>query len=85
MHILDIISVVSDQIKSIFFHERSASHGTSLEYHQQGNQRNLKIHFFLDLGGLEGGQGKNLCFGYPEIIGDQMRYWLNKSETKRGE
>ena len=26
-----------------------------------------------------------LCFGYPEIIGKQMRYLRNKSETKRGE
>ena len=30
----------------------------------------------------ERGQGKNvrgkkICFGYPEIIGDQMRHWLN--------
>ena len=26
-----------------------------------------------------------LCFGYPEIIGDQMRYLRNKYETKVGE
>ena len=25
------------------------------------------------------------CFGYPEIIGDQMRYLRNKFETKVGE
>ena len=39
----------------------SASHGASLEYHQQGNQS------------LEGGQGNS--FGYPEFIGDQMRHY----------
>ena len=26
-----------------------------------------------------------ICFGYPEIIGDQMRYLRNKFETKVGE
>ena len=49
-HVLDVFSVLSDRIKSIPFHERSASHGTSLEYQQQGNRSNLKIH----LGGLKG-------------------------------
>ena len=29
--------------------------------------------------------GKKLCFGYPEIIGDQMRYLRNKFEPKVGE
>ena len=30
-------------------------------------------------GGGQGGKiwGKKMCFGYPEIIGEQMRYWLN--------
>ena len=40
------LQVLSSRIKPIPFHERSASHGTSLEYHQQGNRSNLKIHFF---------------------------------------
>ena len=36
----------------------------------------------VQLGGLGGTLGKTiqekkLCFGYPEIIGDQMRHWLN--------
>ena len=79
-HVLDVFSVLSDRIKSIPFHERSASHGTNLEYHQQGNRSTLKINF-LDLGVLKGGQGKNfgkkICFGYHEIIDDQMRHWLN--------
>ena len=43
-----------------------------------------------DLGGLEGTLGQKfreffLCFGYPEIIGDQMRYLRNKFEIKVGE
>ena len=45
---------------------------------------------FQTYGGLEGTLGKKfrekkLCFGYPEIIGDQMRYLRNKFETKVGE
>ena len=46
LHVLDVFSVLSNHIKPIPFHERSVSHGTSLEYHQQGNRSNLKIHFF---------------------------------------
>ena len=53
-HVLDVFSVLSDRIKSIPFHERPASHGTSLEYHQQGNRSNLKIHFFRLRGVLRG-------------------------------
>ena len=76
-HILYVLSVLSDWIKPISFHERSASCCTTLEYHQQGNHSNLKIHFFS----LRWGQGKTfrgekICFGYPEIIGYQMRHWL---------
>ena len=89
-HVLDVFSVLSVRIKSIPFHERPASHDTHLEYQQQGNRSNLKIHFFLDLGGSLGGLrkrcwGEKICFGYPEIIGQQIRYLLNYSETKRGE
>lgn len=76
-HVLDVFSLLSDQIKPIPFHERSAYHGTTLEYHQQGDRSNLKIHFFR----IEEGQGnlfwrKKICFGYTEIIDDQMWYWL---------
>ena len=53
-HVLDIFSALSNRIKLIPFHERSASHGTSLEYHQQGSRSNLKIHFFRLRGVLRG-------------------------------
>ena len=36
------LPVLSDQINLIPFHEQSASHGTSLEYHQQGNRNKLE-------------------------------------------
>ena len=49
LHVLDIFSVLSNQIKSTLFLELSASHSTSLEYHQQGNRSNLKIHSFKSL------------------------------------
>ena len=83
-------SILSGRINSIPFHERPVSQDTSLEYQQQGNRSNLKIHFFSLRGGIEGTLGnffreKKLCFGYPEIIGDQMRYLRNKFETKVGE
>ena len=67
-HVLYVFSVLSTRINLILFHERSASHGISLEYHQQGNRSNLKINFFRLRGGLEGGQGyfvfgrKKICF-----------------------
>ena len=85
-YVLDVYLVLSDRIILIPFHEQSASYGTSLEYHQQGNQSNLKIHFFRLRGVLGGTLGKKiretkLCFGYP----DQMRYLRNKFETKVGE
>ena len=53
-HVLDVFSVLSDRIKSIPFHERSASHGTTLEYHQQGNRSNLKIHFLMAQSDFQG-------------------------------
>ena len=42
------------------------------------------------MGGLEGTLGdfiweNKLCFGYTEMIGDQMRYLRNTFETKVGE
>ena len=45
-HVLDVFSVLSNRIKLIPFHERPASQDTRLEYQQQGNRSNLKIHFF---------------------------------------
>ena len=60
-HVLDVFALLSDRIKPIPFHERSSSHGTSLEYNQQqGNHSNLKIRLFRLRGGLGGTLG--ICF-----------------------
>ena len=79
-HVLDVFSLMSNRINPIPFHERPASQDTRLEYQQQGNRSNLKIHFFrlrrVFREVKETFSGKKICFGYTEIIGDQMRYLL---------
>ena len=77
-----VFSVLSNRIKLIAFYERPASQNTHLKYQQQGNRSNVKINFFRIRGVL--GEVKLICFGkheiwfgYLEIIGEQMRYWLN--------
>ena len=76
-HVLDIFSVLSDRNILIPFHERPVSQKTRLEYQQQGYRSNLKIHFFRLMGSLWKFclVQKNI-FGFPEIIGQQMRYLL---------
>ena len=64
---MDVFSALSDLINLIPFHERPASQDTRLEYQQQGNWNNLKIHF----GGLSGLEGvkENLCWIKQYVFG----------------
>ena len=45
-HVLDVFSGLGDRIEQIFVWEGHASWYTCLDTQQQGNQSNLKFHFF---------------------------------------
>ena len=67
-NVWDVFSLLRGRINLIPFHERPVSQDTRLEYQQQGNRSNLKIHF-LDSGGSCGGSRKKMSRKKKYVLG----------------